>query len=299
MRIIEKQIVGLLIKSILVLLLVAPLNSSAEETLLQDDPLRSRISLYCVQGADDNVTLVSKLRYRQDRQYFNIVGAEVTFTGESENGPLELGSAITDDNGEAKLIIPSDAELSLNEDSLFTVYAEYVGSEEYRASDTDFEFKKARLIVNADVVDSTYVVNIETYELNENQTPIGDQDVFVMVPRMFSNLTLANEYSDDDGQLSVTIPSDVPADLDDKLEIIVQIPDTDEYGTLEASVVTDCGVIQEQSSVKTRELWSPDAPLWMLITFIILMSIVWGHYLIIIYKLYLVKVEGKTIENKT
>ncbi len=40
-----------------------------------------------------------------------------------------------------------------------------------------------------------------------------------------------------------------------------------------------------------RALWSPNPPLWMLITFIILVTVVWGHYIVIVYELFRLRKE--------
>ena len=263
-----------------------------------DDQLRSRISLHCVQHGDESIELVAKLRFRENRQYFNIPGVEVNFSGQVNDDITDLGSAITNENGEANLMLPESVNLTIGEDSLYTVYVDYEGNEQFGPSDNDFQFKKAKVVAMHEIVDSTYELDISAFQLDQNQTPIGDQDIFVMTPRLFSNLTLANDYSDEEGNLVVTIPSDVPASQYGSLELIVRIPDTDEYGTLETRVLTDWGVPQNNIDMATRALWTPDAPLWMVYTFAFLMLVVWGHYAVIIYKLYLVRAEGNKLNKE-
>lgn len=264
----------------------------------EDEQLSSRMSLSCVQLGEERIQLAVKLRFREDRQYFNIPNAEIIFSGLSDEGMIELGKAVTDGSGEALFLVPDVLMLTRDEDSLYLVSASFEGLDNYGSSEDEVQFKRAKISLSAEVIDSTYQLTISTFQLDGLNTPIGDQDIYVMVPRMFSNLTIANDYSDEDGNLTVIVPPDIPANSDGSLEIIVRIPDTDEFGTLESRIVTDWGIVQEPTEMASRELWSPDAPIWMLVTFVLLMSIVWGHYAVIIYKLYLVRVEGNQINKK-
>ena len=64
------------------------------------------------------------------------------------------------------------------------------------------------------------------------------------------------------------------------------------YGNLETSVAQKWGVpVSDKLNELPRALWSPHPPLWMLITFIIMVVVVWGHYLVIIIQLFRLRKE--------
>jgi len=88
------------------------------------------------------------------------------------------------------------------------------------------------------------------------------------------------------------VPNNLPGDAQGNLTLIGRLDENETYGNLEASVVQKWGVaVSNKSQELPRALWSSHPPLWMLITFIILMTAVWGHYAIIIYELFRLRKE--------
>jgi heme/copper-type cytochrome/quinol oxidase subunit 2 len=49
--------------------------------------------------------------------------------------------------------------------------------------------------------------------------------------------------------------------------------------------------VSDKDQVAPRALWSAHPPLWMMITFIVLMVTVWGHYVVIVYELFRLRKE--------
>jgi hypothetical protein len=67
---------------------------------------------------------------------------------------------------------------------------------------------------------------------------------------------------------------------------MAKLDENEMYGNLEASVVQKWGIpVSDKIQDQPRALWSSHPPLWMLITFFILMAVVWGHYIVIVYQL--------------
>ena len=79
------------------------------------------------------------------------------------------------------------------------------------------------------------------------------------------------------------------------------IRQSETYGYLEAAAVEKWGIpVSDKIEDQPRSLWSSHPPLWMLITFIILMAAVWGHYIVIVYELFrLRKEQPNTADNAT
>jgi hypothetical protein len=71
-----------------------------------------------------------------------------------------------------------------------------------------------------------------------------------------------------------------------EMKIVARIEEHETFANAEAAVTTTWGVkVDAQASRLPRALWSPNAPLWMVITFIVLMVGVWYHYGLIVYEL--------------
>ena len=77
---------------------------------------------------------------------------------------------------------------------------------------------------------------------------------------------------------------------------MAKLDENEVYGNLEAAVTQPWGTpVSDELKALPRALWGTLPPLWMPITFLILMTAVWGHYIVIIFELFrLRKEEPKT-----
>jgi hypothetical protein len=107
--------------------------------------------------------------------------------------------------------------------------------------------------------------------------------------------------TDENGEASVEIPNNLPGDAKGNITLLVKLDESETYGYLEAAAVEKWGIpVSDKIEDQPRSLWSSHPPLWMLITFIILMAAVWGHYIVIVYELFrLRKEQPNTADNAT
>lgn len=262
-------------------------------TGISQESIRSRLSSGVTQKTDGTVNVNTKLRARIDKIYKSIPNVNVSFYAITDTSDLLLGKAKTDAEGVASIVLDDLSILPVDEEGYFNVSITYDGDDTYRGSDSEVLFKPAKLDMVMEVVDSIKTVTITAMETGEEESPIVDQELILQVPRMFSNLTIASEYTDDDGYVEFKFPDDLPGDQEGKLNAIARIIDSDDYGTIETEEVIDWGVpVVHTEHGPLRELWSPNAPLWMVITFAILMIVTWGHFIYIVIRLALLKNEG-------
>ena len=128
---------------------------------------------------------------------------------------------------------------------------------------------------------------------------LADDDLYFYVPRMFSDLMIAEGWFEENGEGYVEFPSDIIGDSAGVVEVIARISEHFDYGYVEKRgfinwAVPFHAVVRE---VPARELWTPIAPLWMIITLIIMLAGVWGHYIYAIYQLHKIKKLGKRSKN--
>jgi hypothetical protein len=73
---------------------------------------------------------------------------------------------------------------------------------------------------------------------------------------------------------------------------LAKLDENEIYGKIEVAVVQKWGIpVSDKLNELPRAFWSDHPPYWMMITFIILMSTVWGHYLVIIVQLFRLRKE--------
>jgi hypothetical protein len=74
--------------------------------------------------------------------------------------------------------------------------------------------------------------------------------------------------------------------------LLARLDESELFGRLEASSTQVWGIsVSDQLKKMPRALWTSDPPIWMLVTFIILMTAVWGHYIVIIVQLFRLRKE--------
>jgi hypothetical protein len=111
---------------------------------------------------------------------------------------------------------------------------------------------------------------------------------------MFSNLAIAEDWLDEEGELSFEFPDDLPGDSLGVVTIISMFQDHGTYGNVENKQTINWGLVTgDQVSESFRALWTQYAPTWMVITLAILLIGVWGHYIFVVYKLVQVKRKGR------
>jgi hypothetical protein len=77
------------------------------------------------------------------------------------------------------------------------------------------------------------------------------------------------------------------------LTVVAKIEDNETYGNVEASGRINWGKPLPPVKVEHRGLGDTDAPLWMVYTLIVLLSLVWFHYLYVIITVIRIRYLGK------
>lgn len=282
----------LMMKMTLILFFISVgINSSISQS---DELLKTRIDLICVQSIDSPIQLVAKLRAKEGKSYLAVKDEQIDFFIVTEEDEISIGDNVTNSSGEAAVIITDNSLLSADEDGYYTVSASYNGSDKYEDDSEEFYFKIASINMETSEDEDVKSIDVRVYEtIDGEEIPIEDLEITLSVPMMFSNLSIGSEYSDEDGMVAFEFPNDLPGDKTGNVRIIAEVLESDDYGNLRQELEKDWGIPKTEVIEQTRSLWSPDAPLWMVISFSILMFTVWGHFIYIIYRLFQLKKEGQ------
>ncbi len=225
-----------------------------------------------------------------DEDEVPVVGIDINYVVEVNGETIQLGSSVTASNG-VSVYTGNLSELR-KKGHQFKFSAIFAGNDEYEENSAELEITDVMLLVKTEIVDSvnTVFISLTKWDEDDETVPISDEDVKLYVPRMYSLLPITEAYTSEEGSDAVEFPNDVPGGPAGELVIISRLEEHDAFGTVEVQSNTSWGIPVSQSNGRLpRALWSPDAPMWMVITFIILMTGVWGHYLWIIYNLFKIK----------
>jgi len=153
--------------------------------------------------------------------------------------------------------------------------------------------KRARLEMTPVKEDSLLTVNVKLTDLGPGtETPVDKTTIGIYVKRQFLPLKLGEGTTDETGTASIEIPSSLPGDTKGNITLLAKIDEHEVYGNLETAVVQPWGIpVSDHLQKQPRALWSAHPPIWMLVTFIILMGTVWGHYFVIVFELFRLRKE--------
>ena len=287
--------VGLLLLSLVPASLKAQADSTAqkEKTEAEEPSLMTPgIEFTAVQKSDNTIDLKAAVKTKVDRTFYKLPLLKITFFQQVGETSKELGHALTDRNGVAKLNVPVSAD-QLDKEGVLHFKASYAGNKSLESAEEELAVKRAILTITPVKGDSTYSVSAKFVDLTTGkETPVKDAAITVFVKRSFNPMKLGEGTTDEAGEASIDIPAKLPGDENGNLTLIARIDENDTYGNLEATVQTNWGVAHSAEKAKMeRALWSKHPPIWMLVTFIILITTVWGHYFVIIFELFRLRKE--------
>lgn len=258
----------------------------------QDKLDRSYLQLNYTKNSDGK-NLKANLRFKENRKFKPIINGKISFyTGIDLDELIE--EVTTNSNGDASILVPE--ELEVDSAGYFYFAAEFEGTETLKKSYQDLSVKDARLELTFNQESEGRSITVHGFELtSDEELPLSEEDVVISVPTLFGEMKIGTSTLED-GSCLIDFPSDLPGDSLGNLQIIVKIEDSDDFANVVKTKMIPWGIPKPTSHVKEEmakgKLWTHNAPLWMVITLLILLIGVWSHFGYIIYKLFKINKEG-------
>ena len=294
-----------LIAVIGLLFTVTDLNAQADTTKSKE-PAADSAKLYIspslefttVQKSDNAIDLKAILKTKFNGNSVRLPKLKVTFNQVTDAGERTLGFVITDGRGTALLNYKSDS-LVADKEGKIHLKAVFAGNKSMGVADGEVTIKKARLEITPVKEDSVLSVQLKLVDLSTGTEKPVAADFTVYVKRQFFPLKIGEGKTDSTtGTASIEIPNNLPGDAEGNIVLMGRLDESETYGMLEATSTQKWGVpVSTKINIEERALWSTHPPLWMLITFIVLMVAVWGHYIVIVFELFRLRKE-KTESSK-
>ena len=133
--------------------------------------------------------------------------------------------------------------------------------------------------------------SITALAADQEGVPIEELDLYFFVQRTFSLLPFGDAFNttDENGEVTVEFPGDLPGDEAGNVTIIVKIMESDLYNDLTLTTVKNWGAPAEYDhSDEQRSLWATgaNAPLSLVLSTSLMILATWIIYWYIIYVLY-------------
>ncbi len=250
------------------------------------------VSFIGVQKGDNSIDLKAALKAKVKGWPVNLYKLKVTFYQVVNEEDVMLGFAITDNNGKAVFNVKGDS-LKTDAEGKLQFKMVFAGNKLMEAAEEVVAFKRARLEITPVKEDSLLTVQVKLVDAGTGtETPIPETAIGIFVKRLFLPLKVGEGTTDENGEATIEFPNNLPGDVKGNLTLIAKLDENETYGYLESSVVEQWGTpVSNKIEDQPRALWSSHPPLWMLITFVVLMAAVWGHYIVIIYELFRLRKE--------
>jgi hypothetical protein len=268
-------------------------DSTAVSEEKEDAAIKTKMSLAGSQFPDGTIHLDALLRSKVQGSYQKTPDQKISFFAVNDAAEeIPLGDTLSGQDGIARFVFNTNGKAT-NKDGTYSFIARYDGNDHTNGSESDLMLKPAKLVMEATEGDSTYSLKLQANALGtDGPKPIAEATVSVYVKRMFSSLKVAEGSTDADGMVEVDFPKGLSGDQEGNLNITAKIEETDEYGNLEANIIKPWGkTVSYEITELPHALWSDHPPVWMIVTFFVLMGTVWIHYLIIIFKLFRIKTD--------
>ena len=259
--------------------------------------LSPTIEFLSSQKGDNSIDLKASMRTKFKGSSIRLPHLKVKFVEVSDTSEKELGYVITDRLGVALFNYKSDS-IKANKDGKVKFKAIFDGNKSMEPADAEVYIKRGSLTLEPVKGDSGYSATLKLVDLATGN-PIPDATVSLYVKRSFFPMKIGEGKTEADGTVSIEVPKNIKGDVTGNITLIARLDENENYGSLESAVTKAWGIpVSDVDQELPRALWSSHPPTWMLVTFIVLMTTVWGHYIVIVYELFrLRKEEPKLVTN--
>lgn len=264
-----------------------------EEVVSEEASLISpSLELLTVQKADKTIDCRVKIQAKINGSFYKLRLLKVNIVNVTPEGDKPLAFAITDRIGQAVINVKGDG-LYMDTEGKITLKAVFAGNKQMEATEAEVIIKRAMLVITPVAEDSVFSVQAKVVDISTGiEMPVPEATIGLFVKRQFNPLKIGEGTTDSMGEAVVEVPNNLPGNEKKNIILIAKIEENELYGNLEATIEQPWGyAVSNENKEAPRALWSNRVPIWMLLTFILLMSVVWGHYIVIIYELFRLRKE--------
>lgn len=167
--------------------------------------------------------------------------------------------------------------------ALLVAFAKVASAQEYEAS----------LKIDYVTEDS---VNYCVVHATSSDTSISGVEVKLYVKRLFSLLPIGDGVTtDEEGNAKFEFPSDIPADINGKIEVIAKVEDDENYGSAEVHSASSWCVPRKKIDELERSLSGSreKAPIYFIVVSNLLLIGIWGTIIYVVLQLFKIRKSSK------
>ena len=290
----NKKIAGILFW-ILCLFLGAQTPGVAQDS--EADNYRMMFGFTTTKMADQSRKLAVdfQARNRKDKKdKIAVVAAPVEFYSVSEEDEILLGTASTDNEGIATLIVAPGQKYLADEEGNMTLVARFEGTDALDPEEEELVVKDLHLEMDLVVEDSIPMAYVYAYTMDSlgEKVPVEELDFILSVEGMLSKLPLEEAFLEA-GEYSFEMPTDIPGDPEGNIVVCAVVEDHEEFMNVTMKKSVNWGTYKQVNVEEKNKLWTDAAPVWMYIVLTILLVGVWANYVYTVINLMRIRKLGK------
>ncbi len=270
------------------------------------------VSLPCAMAQDENRTqtvlkleyfhvdstqkLTATLQVKVEGRYLPLQGMEIGFKFLKGKTEKSMGTGLTNEEGKVTLLIPDDIFATKGDKGIYAFAASFSGKDNYDKASASTAMKPLRMEISFSQKSQDKMIDLKVFEPGKKDNewvPVDKLDVQFYVPRTFSLLKVG-KGTITNGMTSLEFPTSIPGNQLGYLTIVAKVEENENYGNVEVSGTINWGKPLPPAKIIKRGLGDTDAPLWMVYTLIVLLSIVWFHYMYVIFTVFRIRHLGKS-----
>ncbi|OYT17046.1 MAG: hypothetical protein B7C24_04600 [Bacteroidetes bacterium 4572_77] len=269
--------------------MLSPCIILAEKT---QKKLKYRISFKYYKADNGDKTLNARLYFKKNRKFVNVANEEVRLYVSANEEETLLAKINTNLDGEAILLIDSDYAIPWDTNQTCEFIARFAGNEHAKKAKKNIRIKDVGIGLRFSEKEDENKLSVLISSISPEKQIIPAEEILVYayVDRMYSLLPIGEGFTDEQGELDISFPKNIPGDSLGNLTVIVKIEDSDEHGNIEVSKTIKWGIpVDYTEQLFPRSLWTDNAPYWMYLVIIIILGGAWIHFVLAVYKLFKIK----------
>lgn len=281
-----------------ILIIIMLIGSSGSNFLFCQKKAPIRVYLQHFRKAE-GIQLTARVLIKTDKRYLPAAGIKIALYESEITETSFLGTLLTGKDGTGKYTLNEEQFQLVKDNPIMQYFAVIDENEAFQYNETKLIIKQVKLDVIFIIEDSLKQIHVHVFETDSLGINIPQKGVYLklLVERPLSPLPLGDEYNKTDQQGNVTMifPDDLPGDENGYLKVIVSIIENEDYGTIEVSEIKQWGIPIEinDDSIK-RSLWasSANAPISLIILVNALIAVVWGILFFVVIKVFQIRKIG-------
>ncbi len=208
-----------------------------------------------------------------------------------------MGNVVTNEDGIAEFTFTKTFNSRTKDLKEFHFLATSNSDLRYEDAEAETIISDVQINLSINNLDSTKSATIKLSKMIDGvQTPLAETEIKLFVDRTFGEFPFAEEgaMTDENGEYTAEIPSDIIGTSDGKLTIIARFEDPENDGKLEVSQTIPWTILPYANKAIERTLWSPgnNAPIPLVVASVSIITVIWGLIIYLISLLFKLKKAG-------